>query len=181
MTKDLPPEATELQSPTRAEIEQAGIDSLVVGDLTRNDLAHIAWSGGPLHPLSVEKALERAEQGEVDYLAVRAPYGLPISIGGIDYKIHEGNGYMYQLVTIDDLRGLGIASKLIVVMEERIKQRGVATAMLAVEDNNPEAKRLYERLGYTEYGRESQSWEQLDEDLNPYTYHTEVTLLKKAL
>jgi hypothetical protein len=59
---------------------------LTVRDLTAEDLPSCAWSGGATHLASVARALERARRGEVDYLAVCPPSGLPIAIGGVDYR-----------------------------------------------------------------------------------------------
>jgi hypothetical protein len=58
---------------TRAAIREHGAGSLTVDDLTPADLERIGWSGGPTHTPAVAEALKRAEQGEVDYLAVRSP------------------------------------------------------------------------------------------------------------
>ena len=53
--------------------------------------------------------------------------------------------------------------------------------MMGVEDNNPRARTLYERLGYKECGREKASWEEHDVQGRPFMYETEVTLLRKEL
>ena len=65
---------------------------LTVRDLTAEDLPACAWSGPATHLASVAEALERARLGEVDYLAVCPPSGLPVAIGGIDYAKTPGAG-----------------------------------------------------------------------------------------
>ena len=52
---------------------------------------------------------------------------------------------------------------------------------MGVEDTNPRARALYERLGYEAYGRETVSWEHEDEHGNATIYETEVALLRKRL
>ncbi len=172
---------TALTQQVRRQIELAGVDSLSVTDLTEADMGGIGWSGGPSHPFSVQRALDRVASGEVDYLAVRAPNGKPVSIGGIDYMYHEGGGYMWQLATMESLRGLGLGTRLIAEMEERIRQRGVVTAMLGVEDDNPRARELYERLGYKEVGPLEDSREEADDTGNTHIHHAVGSLLAKKL
>src|SRR5215472_11251120 len=135
---------------TRAAIRDRGAGSLAVDDLTPADLGRIAWSGGPMHVSAVAEALERAERGEADYLAVRSPDGWPVSIGGVDYLAHAGAGTLWQLATHWELTGLGIGTCLIAALEDRIRVRGLPWAMLGVEESNPRAWALYDRLGYEE-------------------------------
>jgi RimJ/RimL family protein N-acetyltransferase len=51
--------------------------------------------------------------------------------------------------------------------------------MLGVEDENTRARALYDRLGYKECGHERDTWDEADEYGNIYTYHAEVTLMRK--
>lgn len=165
----------------RDVVDSQALDSLVVNDLTSDDLPDVAWAGGQYHLKAIKKALERVPKGEVEYLAVRAPDGKPVSIGGIDYTAHEHAGTLWQLATRGELIGLGLGSRLIAAAEERIRRRGVMSAMVAVEDNNPKARALYERLGYRSVGREKTSWHHQDENGEIKLYQTEVTLLEKPL
>jgi ribosomal protein S18 acetylase RimI-like enzyme len=50
-----------------------------------------------------------------------------------------------------------------------------------VEDDNPRARALYERLGYREVGREAASWNVEDADGNCVLYETELAVLRKDL
>jgi ribosomal protein S18 acetylase RimI-like enzyme len=166
---------------TRTAIERHGVDSLEVDNLTENDLYRISWSGGSLHLKAVGEALERAKRGEVEYLVVRAPGGYPVSIGGIDYAKEQRAGSLWQLTTHGQLRSLGLGSRLIGEAEMRIKNRGLDTAVLSIEDDNFRAKALYERLGYNAYGHEQESWDEADQFGNVTTHRAEVTLMRKTL
>lgn len=73
-----------------------------------------------------------------------------------------------QLATHPDLQGLGIGSALVGAAERRITARGVNTARVGVEDDNPGARALYERLGYTDSGRRPASWESEGPDGAPF-------------
>jgi len=171
------PETTNSDS-TNREINP---ESLSVTPLTNNDLPDIEWSGNQGHTDAVRKALERVEGGGVDYLAVRDKDGKPIAIGGVDYEVNVGTGTLWQLATREDFRGLGIGSRLIAELEQKIINRGISSASLSVETNNPRAKALYERLGYKQYGQDQESWQEIDNDGRPSTYHAQVDLLRKEL
>jgi GNAT superfamily N-acetyltransferase len=133
---------------------------LHVRDLAENDLPEIAWSGGPLHPRYVGEALQRrATTGDLDYLAVCVPSDRPIAIGGIDYAISAAAGTLYQLAVLQPLQSCGIGSHLIEAAEQRIRARGLSVAELSVEAENARARALYERLGYVDFGTETDSWE----------------------
>ena len=166
---------------TRTAITEQGVNALTLDDLTLDDLPDITWSGGPLHPRAVADALIRVKLGEVEYLAIRAPSGEPICIGGIDYAKHEGAGYIWQLATVEDLRGLGLGTRLIKTAERRIKKHGRSEAILGVEEANTRAKALYDRLGYTVYKRVKDSWEEGDKDGKAFIYRADVVLMRKAL
>lgn len=98
-----PPSESRTVGSVRKAIETHAVDSLVVDDLQIEDLPHVKWAGGQYHLKAIKKALDRVSEGEVEYLAVRAPNGNPVSIGGIDYSAHEGAGTLWQLATRGEL------------------------------------------------------------------------------
>jgi ribosomal protein S18 acetylase RimI-like enzyme len=168
-------------SDVRRVLETAGVKGLRVDDLTEGDLSSLAWSGTCLHLFSVRQALARVPAGEVEYLVVRAPGGQPIAKVGIDYAATPGAGTLWQMATTHQLQSRGIGTHLITVAERRIRERGLSVAQLEVEDDNPRARALYERLGYREAGRRSASWEVEDADGNVLLYETELVVLRKEL
>ena len=134
--------------------------SVSVRDLLPRDLPACAWSGSATHLQQVERELARAAVGEVDYLAVCTPVDLPVAIGGIDYQVSEGAGTLWQLAVLPALQSRGLGTLLIRAAEQRIRNHGLRRAELAVEENNSRARALYERLGYTAYGRKSDAWDE---------------------
>jgi ribosomal protein S18 acetylase RimI-like enzyme len=165
----------------RRVIRYQGAGSLVVDDFLPEDLERIEWSGDKAHVRGVAAAIARVPTGEVEYLAVRAPTGEPIAKGGINYTTHAGAGAIWQLATHPDLQSLGLGTRLVREAERRIRRHGLDWAVVGVEDNNPRARALYERLGYGAYAREATSWEQEDRYGNVTTYETSVALLRKHL
>jgi ribosomal protein S18 acetylase RimI-like enzyme len=168
-------------SAVRRVARTAGPDALVIDDLCREDLARLGWSGNPEHLRKVTGALERVALGEVEYLVVRAPGGEPVAKGGIDYTQHEAAGTLWQLATHAQLQSLGLGTCLIAEAERRIRRRGPPWAMLSVEDDNPRARALYERLGYAAWRQESAAWHYEDDEGTLRLYETRVTVLRKRL
>ena len=162
-------------------LESGPVDDLQVDDLTEADLPSLGWSGTGLHLVSVRRALERVRSGEVEYLAVRTPNGEPIAKVGIDYAATPGAGTLWQMATLEELRGLGIGAHLISAAENRIRRQGLTVAQLDVEVDNPRARTLYERLGYREASRRPASWDVEDPDGSISRYETEVATLRKDL
>jgi len=154
---------------------------LTIRDLTPADLPSCAWSGSAAHLIAMASALDRAERGEVEYLCACPPSGLPVALCGIDYARSPGAGTLWQLAVHGALQSLGIGTLIIGAAEQRIRARGLDRAELAVEDSNPRARALYERLGYAEYGRETQGWNEQTEEGHFVWYETLCSLMRKEL
>jgi ribosomal protein S18 acetylase RimI-like enzyme len=155
------------------------VGSLDVDDLTADDLDSLAWSGSAAHVRSVAGKLERVATGTLEYLVVRTLSGEPVSKGLIDYAQREDAGTIEQLATHPDLQGRGIGTRLLDEAEQRIRRRGCRWAILGVEDDNPRARALYERLRYVAFAREPDSWDAENERGEIFRYETMLTLLRK--
>jgi ribosomal protein S18 acetylase RimI-like enzyme len=149
--------------------------------LRGDDLDRLGWAGGPLLLQEIRAEWVRAQAGEVDYVVMRMPSGRPIAKGAADYRHEHGPGRLYQLSTHPELRGLGIGTRVIGALEERIARRGVGAAWLGVEVSNDRAHALYRRLGYEPFAVVEDSWDQQDADGRIYRYETELTLMRKEL
>lgn len=158
----------------------AGVAALTADDLRPDELPDLGWSGGPLHLVSIGEALERVP-GEVDYLVVRAPNGVAVAKGGVDFAPRPGAGTIWQVATHMDLRSLGLGARLLAGAEERIRARGLGEAALSVEQSNPRARALYERLGYRVVGVEEAGWMTEDERAEHVWYATVCDVMAKPL
>lgn len=96
---------------------------LTVRDLTVEDLAVCSWQGVDL--ADRRETLERAGRGEVDYLAVCPPSGIPVATGGVDYTKPPGAATLWQLSVDEALRSCGIGTILVHALEQRIRARGL--------------------------------------------------------
>jgi ribosomal protein S18 acetylase RimI-like enzyme len=160
------------------------VDILVpvsVRDLTVKDLPACAWSGTATHLAHVATELDRARRGEVDYLAVCPPSDLPVAIGEVDYQASPGAGTLSQLAVQAAWQSCGLGTILVRAAERRILERGLDRAELGVEESNPRARALYERLGYVAYGRRPEAWDEEAPDGSVTRYETVCTLMRKKL
>jgi ribosomal protein S18 acetylase RimI-like enzyme len=155
--------------------------SLDVTPLTLDEIEQISWSGSRAHLENVVQQLRRVESGEVEYLAVRAPVGLPVAKGGIDFAKEPGVGTIWQLATHPRLEGLGLATRLMEELEARARRRGVRRARLGVEIGNDRARQLYEHLGYEPCGESEVSWEAEPQDGARFLYTTTLTEMVKVV
>ncbi|MFF8592993.1 GNAT family N-acetyltransferase [Streptomyces sp. NPDC015220] len=150
-------------------------------DLVHADLVSCGWAGSELHLAGVARQLDRARLGEVDYLAVCPATDVPVAKGGVDYRVKEGVGTLWQLAVHPALQSCGIGTFLVEAAELRIKNRGLRQAELGVEENNPRARALYERLGYVAYDRQPDAWDEQAPDGSSRRYETMCTLMRKEL
>jgi ribosomal protein S18 acetylase RimI-like enzyme len=152
---------------------------LTIRGLTRDDLPLCAWTGSPKSNFAA--ALDRADRGELDYLVICPPSGLPVAVGGVDYTLSAGAGTLYQLAVHGAVQSCGIGTLLIGAAEQRIRARGLHRAELAVEHNNPRARALYERLGYVAYGSRPEDRDEQADDGSVSGCRTVCTLMRKEL
>ena len=127
-------------------------------DLQPADLADLDWSGGAEHLTSVAEVLAPVAADEVEYVVGELSNGRLVAAGGVDLRPYPGAGVIWQLAVRPLLQGLGIGSALIADLEQRLRRRRLAEARLSIEHDNPDAARLYRRLGYRVCGSAVESW-----------------------
>lgn len=67
-----------------------------------------------------------------------------------DWLSHEANVYIDALAVSDRAEGLGIGKGLLLAVEAVAKERGIRLLSLQVVGTNARARRLYQKMGYTE-------------------------------
>jgi len=155
--------------------------ALVVRDLTEADLEALQWSGTASHLVAVRQELGRVTSGEAEYLVAAARSDLPIGKAAIDYARLDGAGTVHQAAVHPALQSCGIGTLLFGEAERRIRARGLAYAELRVEQNNPRARALYERLGYVAYEEAPDEWDAEGPAGEIVRYRTMCTLMRKLL
>lgn len=149
--------------------------------MTPDDLVHCGWSGSMTHLRNVAGQLDRARAGDADYLVLCPPSDLPVAKGGVDYTTTPGAGMLWQLAVHPALQSCGLGTLLIAVLEDRIVARGLSRAVLLVEQNNPRARALYERLGYAVDGERAEAWDSETASGEIVRYETVCDSLSKPL
>jgi hypothetical protein len=139
---------------------------LTIRDLTRDDLSPCAWTG--ISATNMATTLERAGRGEVDYRlsaasttpSARTP--APCTSSPCTAQCNRAG-----------------SERCSSAPQQRIRGRSLHRAELGVEEDNPRARALYERLGYVAYGRNPESWDEEAPDGSVTRYETVVTLMRK--
>jgi ribosomal protein S18 acetylase RimI-like enzyme len=70
--------------------------------------------------------------------------------------------YIYGFRIKPDFRGFGLGRRMMQVAENDLAQRRFQRATLNVARDNPQARRLYETLGYRVVGMDPGQWSYLD-------------------
>ena len=146
-------------------------------DLEAADLSDLDWSGGPEHIRAVAVALEASYAGELGLLVGFLPNDRLIAMGGVDFRLSEDAGNIWMLAVHERFRSLGAGAELIAALEHKIIDHGRALARMLVEHDNPGARALYERLGYSEAGATLDSWPVA----GGKTYVTACTIMERRL
>ena len=154
---------------------------VVIDDLHESDLAEISWSGTVKHVQHVAEELKRVLSGDAEYIAVRNPEGQALAIGLIDHARYKDASEIGQLSTDPELQGRGLGTILIQAAELRIRDRGHKWSILGVEVENVRVRKLYERLGYSFYAEETDSWTAEDQHGNEYLHIADTFLLRKRV
>ncbi|MGI9591125.1 MAG: GNAT family N-acetyltransferase [Myxococcota bacterium] len=90
---------------------------------------------------------------------------------------------IYSLGVLEGFRSRGIGSRIVRALEELASTRGCSRAGLAVALANPEARSLYESLGYrrTDTGTFIDRWRQIDAAGQVHVEEDECEFLVKSL
>lgn len=115
-------------------------------DLTRESLApYYAAHGLKWHAPSFRASLGGTENYRVDLGGEPA--------GVLRYSRGTGGLYVHDMHLLPQLRGRGIGTALLRLVEERARKLGARAVRMRVFEDNP-ALRLYERSGYARTGEE---------------------------
>lgn len=115
------------------------------------DLPGLEWFGMfTPHRELIRAAFERQQRGEV-LMLVADINDFPAGQAWIDLtkKRDESVGVVWAVRVIPFLQNLRIGTRLIAAAERALVNHGFAYSELGVEKNNVDAKRLYERIGYS--------------------------------
>ncbi len=137
----------------------------------RDDLPKLEWHGEYTHFRRVfQRAFEDQRAGRRLMLLAdvnRYPIGqVFIQLESFDdFGRSVGKrGYLYSLRVMDAFQREGIGTSLIREAERILSERDYDSVSIAAARDNPGARRLYERLGYTVYTEDAGRWHYVDHE-----------------
>lgn len=145
-------------------------DGFIIRPGSVDDLPALEWDGEYSHYRTVyRQAMKEASRGarallvaEVEgavvgqiFIHFRSPFPIPGANGAV--------GYLYAFRVRPEQRGVGIGRALLREAEELLARVGARWVVIAVARDNHEARRLYERQGYTWLTDDPGEWSYTDE------------------
>lgn len=115
------------------------------------DLDHFGAFGSELHVEYCRNELARA--GTIAILVAVSADDVPVGKVHVHFEHTGGAVWLEAAAVARPLRGQGIGTSLVRAAEALAAERGYQAVELGVEDSNPAARRLYERLGYRSVAR----------------------------
>jgi len=149
----------------------------------REDLPLMEWFGlYARYRQYFADTFARSEKAEIIMLVAEAN-GFPVGRVWIDLvkQREQSIGILYSLAVLPPLQNRGIGTRLIVAVEDLLRKRGYKMVELGVEKDNPNAQRLYERLGYKVIHDNQETWEIVTPDGKTLQEHADEWIVQKAL
>jgi ribosomal protein S18 acetylase RimI-like enzyme len=134
------------------------------------DLPALEWGGEYRRYRHIyRRAMEEARQGrrilfvaEVDGEIVGQIF-IQLNPNRSRRKGKLTTGYLQSFRIKPQFRNRGIGTRLIEQAEEVLKERGFQRAVIAVAQDNLDARRLYERQGYSVFTQDPGEWSYIDD------------------
>jgi ribosomal protein S18 acetylase RimI-like enzyme len=119
------------------------------------DLEHFHALGGSDHVRYCREQFARGPQA-CTILVATDEHDAPVGKVHLDLETRAttGEAVLVAAAVRSDRQGNGIGTALMAAAEEHVCSSGLDSIVLGVEDFNPGARRLYERLGYDEFARD---------------------------
>ena len=76
----------------------------------------------------------------------------------LEHKREAATGLLWALRVIECYQRMGIGTRLLRAAEAELRHRGYRCVEIGAERDNPDARRLYERLGYRVVGVDQHSY-----------------------
>ena len=127
---------------------------LKIRPCARQDLPQLEWFGlYTEHRQLIEDAFRRQLAREVMMLVADLD-GFPVGEAWLDLSARAADsvGVIWALRVFPVLRNHGIGTRLMIAAERILFERGFRWVELTVDQHEPRAGRLYERLGYRPMG-----------------------------
>lgn len=148
------------------------VERIKIRNLRRGDLPALEWEGEYIHFRRIfQSAFRSANEGaSVLWIAELPGSGLVgqlfVQLYSSRPELADGNlrAYIYGFRIRPAYRGQGIGTRMMETAEEDLSRRGFSCVTLNVARDNPDARRLYERLGYRVVADEPGIWSYFDHE-----------------
>lgn len=162
---------------------------VIVRQMVEADLPDLEWDGEYTHfrrlyaevyesarlGRAVLWVAELPRRGVIGQLFVQLNSGRPELADGTN------RAYIYGFRVRPDYRSQGIGSRLMRAAEEDLVRRGFRWVTLNVGQDNPDARRLYERHGYYSVATEPGEWSYIDHHGHRQEVHEPAWRMEKKL
>lgn len=88
-----------------------------------------------------------------------------VQLRSVQYDINQKtpSGYFHAFRVRPEYRNRGIGTRLLLEAEAALKTKGRLRALITAAKDNPDARRLYERLGYSIFADDPGDWSYVDD------------------
>jgi len=146
------------------------LSQVIIRHVRSTDLSALEWGGEYAHFRRIfNEAFEHAREGRsILWVAELQPHEL---IGQLFVQLFSGRreladgrerAYIYGFRVKPAYRRAGLGARMLTIAEQDLIRRGYHYVTLNVGQNNPEARRLYEKLGYQVITEDPGRWSYLD-------------------
>ena len=153
---------------------------VVIRPARAEDLPKLEWFGAYAHFRDLYRRTWQDHQARRRLMLVADLQGFPIGQVWVDVMPSE-YAYLYALRVMAPLQGLGLGTRLIASAEAVAKSHGYRHIHLAVEKGNEQARRLYERLGFTIFSQRVDAWSYTDHHGQTHWVQEDVYGMRKVI
>lgn len=150
---------------------QVEITQLRIRTAERSDLPAMEWNGEYSHFRRLYQDIYQSyRRGEAVLWVAELENGsligqLFVQLNSARPELADGGSraYIYGFRIQEPYRNQGIGSLMLQIAEDDLRKRGYRKVILNVNQDNPDARRLYERSGYQVTATEDGTWSYHDE------------------
>ncbi|MBK5307949.1 MAG: GNAT family N-acetyltransferase [Frankiaceae bacterium] len=156
-------------------------DPVVVRDGDASDVGRMTWAATEHLRAAWREQAVRAGAGEVCFL-VAVVDGHVVGKAVVDWTHNaDGSAWLWMFSVHPDFRRRGIGRHVLAEAEDRARLHGCPAIEMAVDDDNPRARDLYVREGYTVAGTHMDEYEYTETSGATVRVASPGALLRKAL
>jgi ribosomal protein S18 acetylase RimI-like enzyme len=154
--------------------------STSIHEATDDHIRSIDWATSSIQADAWMRECRRARTGEATFL-VAITGGVVVGKLSIDWIRRPDVAWIWMVSVSPQWQNRGIGTSLVAAAELRASGRSVVAAELAVDDDNPRAAALYERLGYVFVDAHSERRPIVDNDGRVYYVDIPGKVMRKKL